>query len=1117
MTFVPPLRLARPVALLLALLTAAPSAAAPRRRPPLAALDSLDARLARAQYAAAESIGLALLAGPPAGARAHASGDSAGIAERVLFAARRNYHEGRPAMRELAERALAIRSAEEPADSLRIAAALEGLAYARSGANDAAGARELGERVLALRSRHLPPEHPEVTRALHNLGSFSYARGRYAEALDYFRRAAEARIRANGEANAEVAYSLNGEASSAYMLDRRAMNDSLQVRILAIRERILPPEHPDRIKSLSAVALSAQALGDLARAEGFARRAVESAEANLPPDHVERAYAYQRLAEVLREQGDYAESRTLHERVVDILERDFGADAQGTLNARHALVLALVFAGDYAEAQRVARVQLDASRRHPSPGHDVAISLDDLAWTQFRLGETDSALVNERAAVALMSAAVGPAHARTVSLLTNLAAMEAGAGHFAVADSLYGRCVEFKAARFGDASPDLANALEGQGAVREAGGDFAGAGVCFEHARRIAETTRPADHPYVGLTLASVARVEFESGRRDSALAHALRAEQIGRDHFRTMAGALAEREALRYAATRVSALDLALTLATDARGLAPPQRRQVWDALIRSRALVLDAMIERRALGRHADPESERLAAALAESRSRHARAALAAADSGAFVRLDSLRREVDREERALAEHSAAFRHRERDAAAGLGEIAAALPRDAALVGFARFERGLDPRSAIEERPRGVPAYAAFVLRAGSPEPAAIPLGDAASIEAAVGAWVRSLSTPPPAEPAAARAAEADCRARGLLVRRLVWDPLVAHIGTAGLVLLVPDGALHTVPLAALPGGSRGYLLESGPTLQVLTTERDVLPSAEPATGRGLLAMGGVDFDRADTARSELPLLAAGSQAEVTYRGARPGCEAFARLRFGSLPGTATEVAEIASTWGAATREGGDDVETGARASEQAFKRLAPGRRILHLATHGFFLDVGCSGAAGGNTRGVLGMVPAQGGAGARASAAGENPLLMSGLALAGANARASAGPNEEDGVLTADEIAALDLSGLEWAVLSACGTGLGELAGPEGVLGLRRAFLAAGARTVFTSLWSVRDEPTREWMTSLYRHRFAEGASTAVGAREAALDVLRARRANGASTHPFEWAAFLAAGDWR
>ena len=136
-------------------------------------------------------------------------------------------------------------------------------------------------------------------------------------------------------------------------------------------------------------------------------------------------------------------------------------------------------------------------------------------------------------------------------------------------------------------------------------------------------------------------------------------------------------------------------------------------------------------------------------------------------------------------------------------------------------------------------------------------------------------------------------------------------------------------------------------------------------------------------------------------------------------------------------------------------------------------------------------------------------------GLAPAGANNRSAAGIDEDDGILTAEEVAALDLQGVDLAVLSACESGLGELRAGEGVLGLRRAFSIAGACTLIMSLWPVDDEATRDWMSALYRHRFVEGASTADAVREASLDLLEARRETGLSTHPFYWAGFVAAGD--
>ncbi len=112
---------------------------------------------------------------------------------------------------------------------------------------------------------------------------------------------------------------------------------------------------------------------------------------------------------------------------------------------------------------------------------------------------------------------------------------------------------------------------------------------------------------------------------------------------------------------------------------------------------------------------------------------------------------------------------------------------------------------------------------------------------------------------------------------------------------------------------------------------------------------------------------------------------------------------------------------------------------------------------------------------------------------------------------------MATLNLNGVEWAVLSACDTGLGEIRAGEGVFGLRRAFQVAGARTVIMSLWSVDDQATRAWMRALYDARFRRSLSTADAVRTASITVLKDRREKGLSTLPFYWAAFVAAGDWR
>jgi CHAT domain-containing protein len=235
-------------------------------------------------------------------------------------------------------------------------------------------------------------------------------------------------------------------------------------------------------------------------------------------------------------------------------------------------------------------------------------------------------------------------------------------------------------------------------------------------------------------------------------------------------------------------------------------------------------------------------------------------------------------------------------------------------------------------------------------------------------------------------------------------------------------------------------------------------------------------------------------------------------RVRFDDLPGSLREVTEISRLWPAANSSE-VTVLTGNVANETAVKGSIAGRKIVHFATHGFFLGPDCTTPLS-RTRAVGGLVATSL---KTASSISENPLIMSGLALAGANHRSSATLDQDEGILTAEEIAGLNLQGTEWAVLSACDTGFGEIKAGEGVFGLHRAFQIAGAPTVIMSLWSVQDESARLWMRALYEGRLQKHLSTADAVHAANVSVLNARRANGSSTHPFYWAAFVAAGDWR
>jgi len=324
--------------------------------------------------------------------------------------------------------------------------------------------------------------------------------------------------------------------------------------------------------------------------------------------------------------------------------------------------------------------------------------------------------------------------------------------------------------------------------------------------------------------------------------------------------------------------------------------------------------------------------------------------------------------------------------------------------------------------------------------------------------------------------------------------------------------GPLNQLPFAALPGKKEGtYLLEEValaiiPVPQMLP---ELLAKRDPAradTPPSLLALGDVDFEAN-------PLAAKESKTEEGWKRRRAGTP----LNWKRLPGTLGEVLSIEDTFRKAVPKGKLTVLREGQATEAAVRKLAGQHEYLHFATHGFFAPKEIKSALQFKSIGKE-FADDQ-----MSKAVGWHPGLLSGIVLAGANKP----KDDDDGVLTALEVGELDLSRVELAVLSACETGLGEVAGGEGVLGLQRAFQTAGARTVVTSLWKVDDEATRKLMERFYENYWKKEMGTLEALREAQLWMLREGATRGVVREtetdktrrapPHYWAAFVLSGDWR
>lgn len=816
-----------------------------------------------------------------------------------------------------------------------------------------------------------------------------------------------------------------------------------------------------------------------------ARQAVALKERLLGPNHRELASSLNNLALVLREAGEEAQALEELRRARDLWVASDGDQSQIAARAENNIAGLLQSLGDLEGARASFERCIEALGRSPageSPEASrerrstLAGVLNNLGMLLVDLGELERAEDLERRALVLWRESTPPGHPAVATALNNLGWVEQALGGLDRARTLYEEALALREATLGRNHPFTLGTVENLGLATALGGDPSRALVLLERVHAARRESLGAEHPLVARSLRLLAGVKAQTGALGDAVRDALAAEAVSRAHLRAAAGQLSEREALLLrgarglASVQSSGLDLAVWLASR-----PGQEglvAETFDAVVRSRALVLDELALRLSHRSGGGADDARLHEDFRLASARYARLLLRAAGEptspGQTNALLEARKVREEAELRLAARRGSSAPASRPGA-GLREVLEALPAGTALISlYLHSEQG--------------GGYTAFIQAPGAARPAAIDLGPRREIDALVARWLleaaRGLLDHPGGN------AESACRQAGDDLRRRVWDPLVRHSGGARRVEIVPDGSLQLVSWGALTGSDGGYLVEGQVTIELLGAERDLIPSGAPGKrGTGLLALGAPP-----PSRSPGP-------------GAPPG------IGLPALPEAGLELEEIVRLW----RSKGRDalLLKGREATASALASVAPGREVVHLATHGFFLDPDAGpGETGGlpGARGIGGLRP-KGTSPARARQGTQ--LSLSGLVLA-EEVSSSEGRGPGGGVLLAEQAAALQLGDVDLVVLSACETGVGQIRAGEGVLGLRRALHAAGAGSLIMSLWPVDDAATREWMLELHRNLLDGELDTAAASRRASLAVLERRRAAGKSVHPFFWGAF-------
>jgi CHAT domain-containing protein/tetratricopeptide (TPR) repeat protein len=770
--------------------------------------------------------------------------------------------------------------------------------------------------------------------------------------------------------------------------------------------------------------------------------------------HPAYADSLNNLAVLYREMGEHGKALPLLLEARDLRRQALGEKHPDYAQSLNNLALLYQHIGEpgkalplYLEARDLYRQAL--GEKHP----DYASSLNNLAFLYQDMGEHGKALPLLLEARTLARQVLGEKHPDYASSLSNLALLYHAMGEHRKALPLYLEALKLKRQVLGEKHPLYATSVNNLAGLHQEMGEPGKALPLLLEARRLRRQVLGEKHPAYATSLSNLAGLYQQMGEPGKALPWAREALGVLDSFLENSFDTLGDLHRLQLTATVLRHLGFLLSLQEQSKR--PAAERYSWVLAWKGR------VAERGGLDRLrlTHPQLKEPLLRLRDLRARLARVALLTPQpkqhASWLKQVQRLTEERDRLEADLARRSSDLRQDKERQRLSPEQLSKELPQDVAFVDLLEYAHYSPPRGG-KGTPQGEQRLLAFVLRRGK-EPVVVPLGALAPISAAVLRWRSEVEKPP------TRADRQAIARSGQTLRRLLWLPLRPHLGGAKAVVVSPDGVLCQFPLAALPGGKGGYLIEEVGIAQVSSAHHlfDLLqPGKQKQPARGLLALGGVDYGKG--------------------------------TRYPPLPGAKAEADRVEKLFGRAFPTEPRASLSGQGATVQAVRQALREKRPrwLHLATRGFFEP---PERVERLLKGLRARPDALALRQEQTTTLAGLPLLRSGLALAGAN-RPAGDPRAPAGVLTGQEVEGLDLRGCDLAVLSACQTALGDLKQSQGVLGLQRSFHAAGVKTMVSSLWSVHDAATMELMDEFYKRLWGnQKVSRLEALRQAQLALLR------------------------
>ncbi len=809
-------------------------------------------------------------------------------------------------------------------------------------------------------------------------------------------------------------------------------------------------EHNQYFKTIANLGLVYHTTGRLVLAETFTQRAHDLRRDVLGENTGAYASSMNNLAVLRKDQGRYTEAESLLRSALETNTRTLGADHLSTaiiLN-NQAILAQTVGRADQAEPLMEKAIEISNESLKEKSGNYQKLMVN-LALIYQDLGRFEEAEETYKRAIELKEKRFGKKHPDYAHMLNNLAALYLIMQKYQEVEDLLIRSSRIYEDKFGRNHPSFANAISNLGNFLRVQGRLDEAEPLLREAQAIQLSNFGNENPStvkatedLALLLWSRKEVQEAHGLFNQSLDQSL---EFIEDYF----PAMSEAEKTKYWDKLRPRFQRFYSFAVQNQLKIPELAGEMYNYHLATKALLLSVSTKAKARIMESGDKSlirdylvwvdqkESLALFYQYSKQQLLEEK---------VNLDSLENATNTTEKRLSERSELFARGFDLKSHNFQDVRNTLASNEAVVEVVQcqvYEGGFSDR--IE--------YVGLVLKGGeSGPPVMVVLENGKELEGRYYNYYKnSIKQKQPDEHSF----------------RQYWAAIDKELGSAERVFLSVDGIYNQINLSTLQRVDGTYVIEST-DIFLIGNSKDLIEASNrqatgKTTGKTAWMLGFPNF---------------GSEGSID-----------------PLPGTK---AEIESLRPILERSGYDQlvfIEDDAR--EENLKRVS-NPDILHLATHGFFiqnLDLSQEQIFGIDVQKVH-----------------QEPLLRSGLLLAGAESALTGEPGmdlagEDNGILTAFEAVTLSLDNTDIVVLSACETGLGDVKNGEGVYGLQRAFIVAGAQSVVMSLWKVSDQATQELMTDFYDIWLRTG-NKAEAFKQAQLNLKRKH------PEPYYWGAFVLVG---